>query len=303
MYFTTLPDHSQPGFDEQAHFTKFKEHNIIFNALSTDKHCDDHVGCLSIKTVLCGEERYGTNNRHWTVRRGQFLILNDSQNYSCHIDRNVTARTVSIFFKKDFATQVFHDVLQKEQDSLDNPFGNDGLPPEFFQTLIDIDPLLQSQLTSLMCTLDEVGFDQDKTDECLIFILLHLIQVHKSESKKSMEVKALRASTRMEVYKRLCIAKDLLHSNYMDKQDLQSIGRTAGLSVPQLVRQFKSVFKVTPHQYLMRIRLQRATELLMNQTDRSIQAIAWKIGFENPSAFGRAFKSMYGVVPGQYHRK
>ena len=56
MYFTQLPDHSIPGFDEQAHFDRFKKQNMIFNAFSRQSHCPNHVGCLSIKTALAGEE-------------------------------------------------------------------------------------------------------------------------------------------------------------------------------------------------------------------------------------------------------
>src|SRR5882724_5501463 len=74
MYFTSLPDHTKPGFDEQAHFGKFKTHNVIFNALSSGVHCDHHVGCLSLKTVLQGEEWYGVNHRHVALRPSQFLI-------------------------------------------------------------------------------------------------------------------------------------------------------------------------------------------------------------------------------------
>src|ERR1022692_2191701 len=102
MYFTSLPDHSKPGFDEQSHFGQFKKHNIIFNALSTYSNCDKHVGCLSFKTVLSGEEWYGIGNHRLAVRPGQFLVLNDEQTYSCRIEKGDEARVFSGFFKKEF---------------------------------------------------------------------------------------------------------------------------------------------------------------------------------------------------------
>src|SRR4051812_39513767 len=124
MYFTALPDHSQPGFNEQSHFNRFKKHNVIFNALSRQSHCDNHVGCLSFKTVLSGEEWYGVNHRQLAVRPGQFLILNNDQSYSCYIDTCEPVRTLSVFFKKEFASAIFHDTLNKEESLLDNPFYN-----------------------------------------------------------------------------------------------------------------------------------------------------------------------------------
>jgi len=86
MYFTSLPDHRNPDFDEPAHFSRFQQQNIIFNAISNKSHCDRHVGCLSIKTVRGGEEHYGVGKRRLTIRPGQLLILNNDQEYSCRID-------------------------------------------------------------------------------------------------------------------------------------------------------------------------------------------------------------------------
>ncbi|WP_448633871.1 helix-turn-helix domain-containing protein [Pedobacter panaciterrae] len=100
----------------------------------------------------------------------------------------------------------------------------------------------------------------------------------------------------MEIYKRLCIAKDFLHSTFMEKHDLDTLSSNACLSVPQLVRQFKSVFKTTPYQYLIQIRLDRAVELLKN-SNKPVHEITWQCGFENVSAFCRAFKSAYGTQP------
>ena len=296
MYFTSLPDHNKPGFDEQLHFSSFKKHNIIFNALTDSSHCEDHVGCLSFKTVLSGEEWYGINNHRIAVRPGQFLILNNAQTYSSSIDTVGKVKSLSIFFRKDFASSVFFDKLSDEGISLDNPFYNDGPVPEFFQTLNYTDPGLLKQLSDLIFSLDEQGYSSNLVDEHLVGVLQHLISIHRTESKRTMDVNAVKSSTRTEIYKRLCIAKDFMHSCFTDNLDLQAISNEACLSVPQLVRQFKIVFRATPHQYLTRIRLEYAAGLLKHTTT-PIHEITWKCGFENMSAFCRAFKAEYNVQP------
>ena len=295
MYFTSLPDHTKPGFNEELHFSRFKKHNVIFNALSSYSHCDNHVGCLSFKTVLGGEEWYGINNRRIAVRPGQFLMLNDDQNYSCHMDTGEKVRCLSIFFKKEFASSVFHDTLHGTEILLDDPFNQDKNTLEFFQNLNNVDPELQSQLSGLITTLDSEGYNT-LMDERLVFLLRHLIQTHKSEAKHAGKVNALKASTQKEVYKRLCIAKDVLHSSYIDNPNLNTISSIACLSVSQLVIQFKAAFQVTPHQYLTQLKLDRAAELL-RLTNKPVHEITWLCGFENVSAFCRAFKSAHGVQP------
>lgn len=295
MYLTSLPDHSSPDFDQDLHFRRFKMQNVVFNTVSSYSFCDDHVGCLSFKTILKGEEWYGINKRKLAIRPGQFLILNDEQNYSCKIDTMDKVRGLSVFFQKDFAAQVFQDTLKSEVGLLDNPFYGNNEQPEFFQTLNDIDPELQLQLATLISGLENNGYD-DGAEEQLFFLLRYLIKTLKSDTEKIAGVSAIKPSSKIEIYKRLCIAKDFLHSTFMEKPDLKLLGSVACLSVPQLIRQFKSVFKVTPHQYLIQIKLKQAVDLLKN-TDKPIHEITWTCGFENVSAFCRAFKSAYGFQP------
>lgn len=299
MYFTRLPDHSQPGFDEAQHFNNFSKHNVIFNAASKESYCDDHVGCLSIKTVLSGEETYRIDGRQLTVRPGQFLILNNEQRYACRIDSKENVQCLSIFFKREFAAAVFYDSLRSEEYLLDCTNAGNGSMPEFFQTLRPVAPSMSRQLSGLIYLLETNGYHEAMTDEYLVFFLRHLLVVHRSDVKKTSQVKALKAGTRKEIYKRLCIARDVLHSSPGENIDLTMIGAQAGLSVPQLVRQFKSVFHTTPYQYLTGIRLKQAADLLQH-TNEPVQDIAWQCGFENAGAFSRAFKSAYGVQPTCY---
>jgi len=292
MYFTALPDHDTPGFDEQLHFSRFGTTNIVFNAVSRAAHCDNHVGCLSIKTVRSGEEWYGINGRQVAVRPGNFLILNDGQEYSCRIE-NGSVKTVSVFFKKEFASGVFRDEMNCEEDLLDDPFRTDEGSPEFIQTLRDADANVQAQLSLLIQALETEGDEADRVDEFLIPLLGHLIRVHRQDVAASKKIHGLRTSTKKEIYKRVCVARDVLNSNYSDMIGLSAVGAASSLSVPQLVRQFKNAFGITPHRYLINVRLQRAAGLLQ-QTDIPVNEIAWRCGFENASAFSRAFRAAYG---------
>jgi AraC family transcriptional regulator len=299
MYFTCLPDHSEPEFDEQRHFSQFKKHNVVFNAWSNGSHCDDHIGCLSLKTVLKGEEWYTIDRRQVAVRPGEFLILNDDQRYACRIQQGSPAKVLSIFFKREFASAVFRDCLNSEEASTENPFhpGNDSL--EFFQTLHPVGPQLLRRLSDLITHLDSLGDHTGLTDEHLLFLLQQLVRTYKSEVDGTSRIDAVKASTKKEIFRRVCCAKDLLHSAYKEKLDLDTISQTACLSVPQLVRQFKNAFHLTPHRYLARVRLRHAADFL-RRTDLPVMDVGWHCGFDNPSAFGRAFKSEYGIQPAQY---
>lgn len=299
MYFDNFPNHAKPGFDEQSHFSRFKKHNIIFNALSSYSVCDHHIGCLSFKTVTSGEEWYGIGHRYVAVRPGKFLIMNNNQAYSSRIDSGEAVRSVSVFFKEEFASAVFRDIRHQEGSLLDDPFTADRVNPEFFQTLNDIDTALQAKLNDLIASLNTYGYNNAMVDEYLVFILRHLISTQISGINHANGINAVKEHTRIEIYKRLCVAKDVIESYYMEQPDLEAISSISCLSIPQLIRQFKAVFNTTPHQYLIEVRLKRALELLKH-TNKPIHEITWRCGFENASAFCRAFKAHYGVQPARY---
>ncbi|MCW3465866.1 helix-turn-helix transcriptional regulator [Chitinophaga nivalis] len=302
MYITSLPDHTAPGFNEALHFGRFQQQNMVFNALSRRSNCDNHVGCLSFKTVLRGEEWYGIDRRRVAVRPGQFLLLNDDQRYACKIDSEEPVSCLSVFFKKTFATAVFRETLQSEESLMDDPFSPDGHTPTFFQTLNPVTPVLQRQLHALITDLESTGYEAAKTDEHLVFLLHQLLRNQGAAVREMKQVHALKPAVRKEIYQRLCMARDLLHSCYMDQPDLQMISREVCLSVPQLVRQFKAVFRVTPYQYLIRIRLYHAA-ILLRQTNKPVLDITWMCGFENMSAFCRAFKAVHGLSPLHFRKQ
>ncbi|MBD1365773.1 helix-turn-helix transcriptional regulator [Mucilaginibacter sp. ZT4R22] len=299
MYFNNFPDHAVAGFDEQSHFSRFKKHNIIFNAQSSHSVCDLHVGCLSFKTVISGEEWYGIGHRQIAVRPAKFLIMNNNQAYSSRIDSGEPVRSLSVFFKEEFASAVFRDLLYQEESQLDDPFMISRINPEFFQTLNDIDNELQLKLNDLISSLNSYGYNNSMVDEHLVFILNHLIRTQVSGINHANNINAVKQHTRLEIYKRLCVAKDVIESYYMEQPGLDAISSMCCLSIPQLIRQFKSVFNTTPHQYMIQVRLKRAVELL-NNTNKPIHEITWRCGFENVSAFCRAFKLQYGIQPARY---
>jgi AraC-like DNA-binding protein len=83
--------------------------------------------------------------------------------------------------------------------------------------------------------------------------------------------------------------------------DLAKTARRAGLSPFHFLRSFAQVIGVTPHQYLVRSRLQRAARLLAEQ-ERAITDIAFDCGFNDLSNFIRTFRRAAGVSPRGFRR-
>jgi len=81
--------------------------------------------------------------------------------------------------------------------------------------------------------------------------------------------------------------------------DLDTTARTANMSMFHFLRSFAAVFGVTPHQYLLRVRLRRAARML-SETDRAVTDIAFDVGFGDLSNFVRTFHRAAGVSPRRF---
>ena len=78
--------------------------------------------------------------------------------------------------------------------------------------------------------------------------------------------------------------------------DLDTTAKAAGVSSFHFLRTFSNVLGVTPHQYLVRLRLRHAARLLADDA-RSITSIAFDVGFGDLSNFVRTFHRAAGVSP------
>lgn len=67
-------------------------------------------------------------------------------------------------------------------------------------------------------------------------------------------------------------------------------------------RIFKSYTGFSPHSFLLKMRLRKAAELLVN-TGLSVKEIASRSGWEDEYYFSRQFKMNYHLSPGQYRRE
>ena len=77
---------------------------------------------------------------------------------------------------------------------------------------------------------------------------------------------------------------------------LDEVARVAGLNPFHLLRVFKQAIGVTPHQYLMRLRLLQALRLLRD-TRLPVTDVAYEAGWADLSNFNRAFRREFGCSP------
>jgi len=92
-------------------------------------------------------------------------------------------------------------------------------------------------------------------------------------------------------------AIDHIVRNLADPAGLEEISRAAGFSPFHFHRVFKSLLGETLHQFVKRLRLERALYLMSHAPNRSLTEVSLDCGFSSSSDFSRSFKQCYGAAP------
>ncbi len=87
--------------------------------------------------------------------------------------------------------------------------------------------------------------------------------------------------------------------NYSKNIKVNDIANDVGINRSYFTSIFKKVMHVSPQEYLMNYRFQKAAELIKS-TDLPIQDISNRVGYENPYNFSKMFKNFYGTSPKNY---
>ena len=92
---------------------------------------------------------------------------------------------------------------------------------------------------------------------------------------------------------------EYIHAHYSEPIRIEQLSAIALQSRYHFIRCFKTETGFTPYQYVLRIRIEKAQQLL-RQTQKSVMTISLDLGFSSPSQFYRSFIKNVGITPEQY---
>ena len=83
---------------------------------------------------------------------------------------------------------------------------------------------------------------------------------------------------------------------------LSDLAAMVNLSSGYFIQLFKTKTGVTPGEYLIRLRLEKAGQLLKTSF-LSIKQVMAAVGYNSKSHFARHFKRQFGVAPSEYRKQ
>lgn len=103
----------------------------------------------------------------------------------------------------------------------------------------------------------------------------------------------------MQPYLELATVADHLKIHFREKLDVPALARMAHMSVRQFERKFRATFQMTPQEYMIRMRVIEACDLLV-RTNQPVTTVALEAGFYDHSDFARQFRRHMGQTASQY---
>jgi len=162
-----------------------------------------------------------------------------------------------------------------------------------------MDPLL-AQLGQLLLqehTASQIGSDlyQQALQQQLT---LHLLRQYTTRPLTLADANI----TANDARQRISPALDLIHAHLADNLSLDTLATATHLTTYHFTRVFKQATGLSPHQYVLRERIEHA-KVLLSTTSLSITEIAVEVGFNDQSHLHRHFKRTVGLTPRQYRKQ
>ncbi len=293
MQFKPLPD--PDNLKVLKHFLWGAETIVVHDRASSAAY-SRHTAPLSLKLVRSGSERYNVHGFYEAIIPGEFLVVNEAQPYESAIDADAPVETMCVFFSR-------HEALDAARLKLADAALVDD--PNAEASNFEFPAVKRRAESGLWRVMDAIptlrGAPTLARQEFSAHLLTALIDDERPHWRTNDKLDALRPSTRAELYRRCLIGRAYIDAVFETDIALPDIARVAGLSRTHFLRSFTRCFGQTPYQVLRQRRLEHAAELLRTRYG-SVTDVALAVGYNNFSAFTRAFRAFHGMAPSMFAR-
>ena len=109
------------------------------------------------------------------------------------------------------------------------------------------------------------------------------------------------ADLRLTPFAKMLPVIEHMRTHFAQPIDMAAMAQCVAVSPSQFRRAFKKLFRESPLQFLLRLRVQHAANLL-NNTGLNMGEIADRCGFEDQGYFARQFRKRIGMSPREYRK-
>lgn len=149
------------------------------------------------------------------------------------------------------------------------------------------DPRLAGEILRFVREISSPARENLGSEEALLICLLRMWQVHGADGPRKVDTSPS-----------VALALEFLRDAPEDPASLSDLASLSGISRFQLLRGFQRETGVTPHAYIVQLRVRLARRLLARGETPAEAALM--AGFADQSHLTRAFVRQFGITPGRY---
>ncbi|MFS4467566.1 helix-turn-helix domain-containing protein [Maribacter sp. 2210JD10-5] len=281
--------------------TNYKsEENLLLRYKARIPYFNFHQNSLTIRYFKQGSGELMLKDRRLKVRDEDFLILNPNDGWEFINERNDYIDVLSFGISNSLISQCNFYLQEENEKILSDPLGETSHDTFFIESPLKAKHYASGQLLQFIYGLsNQDDFKLTCPDELTIEILQSIYREQKLGNKIEKEIQAKKSVTKKETFRRLLLAYEYIHDNVGTHISIEQLSFVSSLSKFHLYNSFKMAFGKTPHQYINRLKVSKAKELV--KTGKlSISEVSDSLGFSDLSVFSKVFKKVYGHPPSYY---
>ncbi len=213
------------------------------------------------------------------VLKDNLFLINPGVAHTCRSGDKTGHSYGVICVSSDFMKQIASQIAEKPQ------------PVPYFTNPVVTDKDLVDSLKQFFFLIDRPVSTIEK-ESVLMNLLSGLILRHGDDPPAPCKTGSHHAET-----SRVC---EYIHKHHAENLSLKQLAQTACLSPFHFQRIFLASKGVSPHEYLLRVRIDESVKLL--RKGYSIIDVALAAGFVDQSHFSRNFKRIMGIPHGRYSK-
>jgi AraC family transcriptional regulator len=274
----------------------YVDHFLFSEVLRKPYQCPEHPSGIGLLIADKGSCHYYVNGIKNSIEQNQVFFVNRGSQLAIKTT-DVGVTPTMLFFNSQLPDLVQHSLIYSDEVLLEN---FDNLPYDFsYLERVHVDGRLRDAILSLI----ELGsscssFSNIQADAVVRSLFEDLLKANREAYKYSQNIQAVKASTRLEIFRRVSLAKNWMEEHFNTVLTLEDIAAVASMNSQHFLRMFKQVYCITPHQYLIDFKLKKARHLL-ETTKLTLSDICLSIGFESIFSFSILYKKRFGRPPSQ----
>lgn len=277
----------------------YENENYIMRFGSRLPYYPYNGGSLTIIYFSTGAGDLIIDGEKTNIENHRFIVANPYSDWEYINQENEEIDVLSFVLSEEIVSNFLYGSLAPNLGLLDNPYAR--FKKDFFFTKQTFDARHYASgrmLSRIYSNSNQDQYTLSCPKEIAFDILESIFYDQLRANTLIQKVKASKASTKKEIFKRILIAYEYIVSNINRKVSIKELSLISALSEYHLYRSFKYVFGKSPHQFMIHHRMKKAKFLLENK-QLNASEVAFTMNFPDLPTFSKLYKKTYGVSPSQ----